>query len=142
MGKYRKAVPEELERKFKVHPIWRGFGALLVLLILVISFSAAKVLVHDSGLINRLPVAGDLTARVRLPVLDYSFLTFPIDFNLLINWLPAGPLLVGDVVLFFVFIFIGFSLMSILYSFLYQRIAPIRGPFDAPEVERQPRRRR
>lgn len=130
------------ERPWKIHPIWRGIGFIWILLVPILSYAAAWTFTRENFKSGWLPLTEDLRNPIRLPVLDFSFLSFPLDFNILIRWIPGQPLYYADLLFFFGFVLIGFGLMSVVYAFLYRAMAPRRSPFEAPEVESQRRRRR
>lgn len=138
MSKYTSHVQTKDTRQWKVHPIWRGFGCLMLILLPIMSFAGAKIITQE----QLLPFTPDLTAPVRLPYLDYSFLSFPIDMNVLIDWLPQPPLLISEVLMIGALIFLGFGALTVVYSFLYRSFGPPKSVFDDPRLVNPQRRRR
>jgi hypothetical protein len=130
------------ERPWKIHPIWRGIGFVWLILLPVMSYAAAWTLTRENFKHRWLPLTEDLAKQIRLPILNFSFLSFPLDFNIFIRWIPGQPLYNADFLFFLGFLMIGFGLMSVVYAFMYRAVTPGRGPFDAPEVESQRRRKR
>lgn len=135
---YNSQTQARVKRPWKIHPIWRGIGCVWLILLPILSFTGAKMTVQ-SGI---LPFQADLLTPARLPFLNFSFLPFPINFNLLINWLPWPPLVGADILLTGSYIFLGFGIMSVMYAFLYRFVGPPRTVFDDPRMVNMPRRRR
>ena len=129
------------ERPWTIHPVWRGIGCIWMVLLPIMSYAGAWSLTRQNFKSHWLPLNESLAAQIKLPVIDWSFLSFPIDLNILIRWLPGRPLYNVDFLFFMAFLFLGVGLLSIVYAFMYRAIAPARGPFDAPEVEHQHRKR-
>lgn len=131
MSKYNIRVHQKpKERKWKVHPFWRGFGCLWLILLPIMSFAGAKLIVRS----GTLPLSSPWTDRFDLPTLNYWFLNTPIDLDFLVNWLPEKPLLNADVLIFTAFIFLGFGLLSVLYALLYRVFGPPRTVFEDPNI--------
>lgn len=132
MSKYNIRVHQKpKERKWKVHPFWRGFGCLWLILLPIMSFAGAKLIVRADWL----PLSAPWIDRVDLPTLNYWFMKAPIDLDFLISWLPEKPLLNAELLFFAAFIFLGFGAMSILYAFLYRIFGPPRSVFDDPNIQ-------
>ena len=130
MAKYSSRPRGEEKRPWKIHPIWRGFGCVWLILLPIMAFAGAKLIVR-SGI---LPMTGAVAGSVQLPYINYPFMSFPIDLNMLINWLPQPPLLYMDLLVFFALIFLGIGVMSVVYSFLYRLMGPPRTIFDDPRI--------
>jgi len=141
MGRYSR-IDRKRERPWKIHPVWRGIGCIWMVLVPVMSYAAAWSLTRENFRSGWLPMTEDMVRQIRLPVYDFSFLSFPIDLNILIRWIPGQPLYYADILFFFGFLLLGFGLMSVVYAFMFRAIGPGRGPFEAPEVETVRRRKR
>lgn len=120
---YRRFRRMEAEpRPWKIHPVWRGIGCLLMILIPIISYAAATLLIDAYK--ETIPLPPELRASVDLVYfgeVDYFFARL------------------GLVVLLIV---IGFGLLSIVYSAIYGLFGPGRyGPLDARPEPRKPRRK-
>jgi hypothetical protein len=113
------------ERPWKIHPIWRGIGCLMMLLIPIMSYAGAVVLVQANLEQGWLPMPGELLQTVAIPF-------------------------VGDVEQFFAVVIvtvllmiIGFGVVTILYSLIYSAVGPPRlGPLDAPPVRNSPKKKK
>jgi hypothetical protein len=141
MGRYNPRAREK-ERPWKIHPVWRGIGFIWLILVPIIAYAAAWTFTRENFKNNWLPLTEDMVKPIRLPVYDFSFLSFPLDFNILIRWIPGQPLYNADFLFFLGFLIIGFGMMSVFYAFIYRAVGPGRSPLDAPEVETRYRRRR
>jgi hypothetical protein len=119
--KYRDAEPE---RKDKVHPIWRGIGCLLLILIPLISF-ASSILLVDAGLPQQyIRMTGNLARLIDVP-----------GFGLI-------PLLYVGIVTVVLSV-LGFVLMTVLYSFVYMFTGRSKyGPLDSPPIKRKVKKSR
>lgn len=126
-SKYRnyqtqKRGPSEKEMR-RVHPIWRGVGFAMIVLLPVIAWAASDVLI-SRGLV---PIPRDLFADSS----DFIFRIFP-DRLIYIRLLLFGSILL---VLYAVLTFITF-LMNRMFG-----ITPRNDPFYVPPIQ-APRRRR
>jgi len=117
MGKFRyTSMQQPKERPYKVHPIWRGIGCLMIILIPLMSYAGA-VMLFDANTRN---------GWVPVPAIQY----IPDQYAVL-AW-QLGLTLVLSI--------LGFVLYFIVYSFLYRFVGPSRyGPLDSPPI--RPRRK-
>lgn len=113
------------ERPWKIHPIWRGIGCLMMILIPIMAYAGAVVLVQANLEQGWLPMPRELIQTVTLP-------------------------LVGEVKQFYAVVIvtallmiIGFGVVTILYSLIYSAVGPPRlGPLDAPPVRNSPKKKK
>ncbi len=115
MSKYMKYESVRKEKKPQgPHPLWRGIGCVMMVLIPVVSYAGASLLV-DANLRHRwLP----------LPRVLYG---------------PAAqPLLFAELAVGVILSLLGFVLLVVVYSFLNSILGPPRyGPMDAPPLRRK-----
>jgi ABC-type siderophore export system fused ATPase/permease subunit len=138
MTKYTRVEQKREERPWKVHPIWRGIGCAMLLLIVVMAYVGAKALV-DYNQVHR---------QYSVPDFVYKTLYFEN-----VKYIPyfkqndvINPILTkikyGYIIFMLIFMFIGFGTYSFLYAALYRSAGGrYRGRFDAPYVPRTTRRR-
>lgn len=126
MAKYDKysARSRMSERPWKIHPIWRGIGCIMMLIIPIMAYAGAVLLVQANAEQGWLPMPRELTQTVTLPVL--------------------GPMkqfyAIGIVTVLLVII--GFGLFTVFYSLVYSMVGPPSlGPLDAPPVRTSPRKK-
>lgn len=121
----RKTSIRDLHR---VHPIWRGVGFAMMVLIPVIGYAASDVLIKQNDIHQWTPLPVDLFAK-------------PGEF--LYNYFP-DPLLYIRIMIFVAVVAVLFALFT-LVSFMMNGMFGItdrNDPYYVPPVRRQPRRPR
>lgn len=132
--KYSKKVED---RPWKVHPVWRGIGCLLIILLPIMAWAGA-VLFLQMNTILKLPP--ELYQKVLIPLSKQGTIdAASIAIN---RYLSSGGVTWGTIFFFFVFLFLGFGVLSIIYAFLYRLVGPPRySQFDARPIAAPKRRR-
>ena len=123
MAKYDKysAQSRMPERPWKIHPIWRGIGCLMLILLPIMAYAGAVILVRANADQRWLPVPRELAQTVAIPVIGSISNFYAV------------------VIVTVLLMIIGFGVITLLYSILYSMIGPPRlGPLDAPPVRRSP----
>jgi hypothetical protein len=119
---YRQARPKPRG----IHPIWRGIGCLMMLIIPALSFGAAMLTVD--AIWTRLPYW--MLAPVYLPLFMYNYL--PDLTRLLAPVLAKERLVAYLIFTLFLIIFMS-GILSVAYAILYKIIGPSPySPVDAP----------
>ena len=125
------------ERKWKVHPIWRGIGCILLIMIPIISCALAYDLMRGD---RPFAMPKELVEPLLIPPVNFApveVVTNPIN-----SFLISGRYYIGDIFFAIVFIFIGFGILAIFYSLLFRLFGPPRyGPYDVPQIKSGKRRR-
>jgi len=120
----REAKPKSTEP----HPIWRGIGCFIIIVVPVLSFAAADLSLPF--FLNRGLVPKELLVTPATP--DWMWTLIPglaPIFQFLFGRYAIGAILILTVL----FIIILGGIFSVLYSFMYRTVAPSRyGPMDAP----------
>lgn len=112
--------PAAKPRPWKIHPIWRGIGCLLIFLLPIISFAGAMLLVREN--------------------FEQRWVDFPEEFTRLSVASPLGRLYLADVAVWIVLMILGFALLTLLYAFANRLFGPPRyGPLDMPPIRRPKR---
>lgn len=130
MGNYRFEEKKAMQKK-QTHPLWRGLGCLMIVLVPIMSYAAAY-LTTTLFIIPRyfLLIPPEILATIRLP--DWLFAFLPILASALQRILNT-PYLILILLVTLVYIVIFSGIMSFLYAFVYRIANPSkRGPFDAP----------
>lgn len=141
MGKYqRDYTMRKDERKWEIHPIWRGLGFLLVLLVIFGSALGARELANLNRTNHWLPLTGGVDEPISLVVRFQDIK--PINLNGLINWIPGAPFRLDEIYLFIALLFLLFGVLGTVYALLWRMVAPVRDPFDAPEFDQRIKKRR
>jgi len=113
------------ERPWKIHPIWRGIGCLLMILIPIMAYAGAVVLVQANLEQGWLPMPRELIQTVALPFVGEVKQFYAV------------------VIMTALLMIIGFGVVTILYSLIYSAVGPPRlGPLDAPPVRRSPSKKK
>jgi hypothetical protein len=125
MGRYRSYTQQKpKERPWDVHPIWRGIGCILIILIPIMAYAGAVLLVRENIINKWILLPPELADSFVIPYINTQ-----VYF--------------ADIAATFILMFVGFGIFVIIYSFLYSLLGPPRyGPLDAPPVKRQSKRRK
>ncbi len=126
--KYQGYQKKEFVRPYKIHPVWRGIGFLMILLVPIMAGAGADVLTN-LGFRQNWSFMWELAGTIRLPEILYSI---PV-INIAANWISSIPNL-RALVLFFLLLVIAFSgVMSLLYAIIYRVVGPPKyTALDAP----------
>jgi len=132
----RKYEKEQKKRPWTVHPVWRGIGCLMAILIPVMAWAGALVLIDNDSLIK---TPESLQQPIIIRFTQYKL------FNDVIQWLNTNlgerGLTYAQVVYWLVLMLVGFLLLVILYGFIYRLIGPEKyGPLDSPPLKKGSRR--
>ena len=112
-------------RTYTIHPIWRGIGCILMLLIPVLSFAGAIALVQQNLKKQWFFIPFELSQPVFIP--GYG------SVNYLFAYILIAVLLM----------LLGFGLMIVVYSLAYKFIGPPQyTPLDSPPIRQSPSKRR
>jgi hypothetical protein len=125
MGRYRSYTRQEVKEKpWEVHPIWRGFGCILIILIPIMSYAAAVIVVRENLVNNWVNLPAELTGSFVIPYL-------------------GARVFFADIAATLLFMFIGYGILVLIYSVMYRIVGPSRyGPLDSPPIKRKPKRRK
>jgi hypothetical protein len=125
MGKFSQyeVTVRKPKAPWRIHPIWRGIGCLMMIIISGISYAGSVILV-DANLKN-------------------SWLPFPREFY----GPPGNPLLYAQIGVTVLLSILGYLIFVIFYTLIYRLIGPPPlGPTDAPPIKitgkRKPRKSR
>ncbi len=132
-SKYEK---QRKERAWTVHPIWRGIGCFMAILIPIMAWAGTNVILQ-SDLVTKLP--DSFTQPVYFKLTNYDFV------NVVVMWLNANlgerGFTFGMVIFFLGLMLVGYLLLVILYGIVFRMMGPPRyGPQDSPPIKKSPRR--
>lgn len=118
MGKYdrvgRRSAPP---RPWKIHPIWRGIGCFLLILVPIVAYAGGELLLAANQQQGWFPLPAEVLRAVWVPLLGWQ------------------PHLIGSVVVTLLLSFAGFGILTVFYALIYQIFGPPRlGPMDAPPI--------
>jgi hypothetical protein len=129
MTKYNSLARQRpIKKPERPNPIWRGIGCLIIIIVPLMSFAAAKLLI-DYGLQQGWAIPNELLGYPKLPeeldaIPSIKFLLSPIT-----RW----PNSYAYLTLSLVFIMFFGGLLSFIYALAYRFVGPPRwGPYDLP----------
>jgi hypothetical protein len=123
--KYRR---EHEQRPWKIHPVWRGIGCALLILVLIMSWYGTKLFLQSN---EKIVLPRELTRVVSIPYTHVSGIDRLIgEIN---NYFSRTGFVFGQIFFTTIFAIIGFGVMSVIYAVMYKVAGPPRyGPFDVP----------
>ncbi|MBW8011855.1 MAG: hypothetical protein FVQ83_11560 [Chloroflexi bacterium] len=112
----------EKMQPWKIHPVWRGIGCIISILIPIIAFAAADLIIEAN--IAEIGIPGELRATVETYIFGrIRFFWAKVVFGLVIS--------VGL-----------FAVLTFIYAIIYRMTGQgSRGPMDAPPVRRHIKKR-
>jgi hypothetical protein len=131
MGKYttyNKQPPKP--RNLGVHPVMRGIGCIMIVVVPILAYGAAVLLV-DYGVSRGWPIPPNWLGRITIHPLLLQLRGLEPVWNFLLR---QNDLVANLIFAIAITIVIG-GLMSVIYGYLYSIFGPPRyGPQDAPPI--------
>ena len=131
MGKYttyNKQPPKP--RNLGVHPVMRGIGCIMIVVVPILAYGAAVLLV-DYGVSHGWPIPPNWLGRITIHPLLLQLRGLEPVWNFLLR---QNDLVANVIFAIAITIVIG-GLMSVIYGYLYSIFGPPRyGPQDAPPI--------
>jgi len=123
--KYRK---EGKERSWEIHPVWRGIGCALIIIIPIMAWYAASLILQTN---KQIPLPPEMIRPITIKYSQVPQIDQIIGgFN---HYTISHNLTVGQFLLAVFLTFIGFGILSLVYAVLIRAAGPSRyGPFDVP----------
>jgi hypothetical protein len=119
---------KELPSRREVHPVWRGIGFVMILLIPIISWLASMVLL-DVGRKQGWAFLGELSDPIKFPEWAYKV---PVIMNVA-NYITNFPNLKSLLLFFFLVLILLSGVFAVLNAVLYRMFGPPRYTnLDAP----------
>ncbi len=126
MGKFDRyeKVNVNNEPTWKVHPIWRGIGCLMLVIIPIMAWAAAYEFMRIAPNLSWFPQSREMYRNI-----DLDFIVLPFTL--------------GQIIFAVLFMMLGFMIMSLAYAFVYRVAGPPKyGPTDAPPPRVKRKRKR
>ncbi len=124
-SQYERYRPKKKPRPWDVHPIWRGIGCLLSIIIPIFSYAVSVLFFEENARSGWIAIPYDLAVPPQVPLLST------------INFFYA------KLILAVVLMIALYGLLIVLYSFIFQATRPPKyGPQDAPPIRRRDPRKR
>jgi hypothetical protein len=101
MGRYQQYERPDVNEFEKPHPIWRGLGFLLMCVIAIMSYAGANLLVEANK--------------------TKGWIAVPTAIRGGVSWAPD---LYAELIVAFFLTFIGFGVLTIVYSIIYRISRP------------------
>jgi hypothetical protein len=119
---------DKQERRWRIHPAWRGIGCILFLLVPIMAWVGTSMVLQNS---QRIPLSYQLT---KLVVIPYSHIRVIDQVIIPVNhYFQQTGFMFGQLYLTIIFSVVGFGVLAFLYAILYRMAGPPRyGPFDVP----------
>lgn len=129
MGKYSSHVKQAPKApRGVVHPVMRGIGCLLIVIVPVLAYGIALLLV-DYGVKNGWPIPPNWLSPPNFPPLLWRLQGVAAVLTIL----RTQPRLIAHLVFTVAITILIGGVMSVLYGYIYQVFGPPRyGPTDAP----------
>jgi hypothetical protein len=132
MGKYttRSVQAPQKPRNTGVHPVFRGIGCIMMVVVPILAYGAALLLV-DYGIQHGWPIPPNWLGRITI---------HPLLLNLrglqpIWSFLVRQNHLIATIVFTLAIIVVLGGIMSIIYGYMYTIFGPPRyGPQDAPPI--------
>jgi hypothetical protein len=135
MGKYSTYQVSKKERPWKIHPIWRGIGCAILVIVPILSYVGAVSFVRANFENRWIAVPSEIAGWINFAPI-YQYVPFLRAFLA-----SLGRIYYMDIIMTFMFMVIGFGLLTIVYSFLYNFTGvPRYGPTDSPPIRKSPRK--
>ena len=127
MGRYRDTIKEVDQIERQPHPIWRGIGCLMIIIVPILSFAAASL--SMPFFLNRGLVPNQLLFTPQVP----DWLWYAPVLAQIIQFLFGRFAIFATLLLTFVYSVILGGIFSLMYATMYRAVAPSRyGAMDAP----------
>jgi len=127
MGRYRDTIAAKEQKVKGPHPIWRGIGCLIIIIVPILSFAAANVTMPF--FLNRGLIPPELLGTPQLP----DWLWYAPVLAQIVRSMFVRPAIFAILLLTLVYILILGGIFSVIYAFMYRMTAPPKyGPMDAP----------
>jgi hypothetical protein len=128
MGKYVKYQRKTYERRNETHPVWRGIGCLLMVIVPLMSYAGAVTLVNY-GVGHGWPFPPEFIGYIQFPDWVWNAPVLPMLAAPIANY----PNLWAVLIVFLILLLLLSGVFSTVYSILYRITGPSKySPLDAP----------
>ena len=132
MGKYSFANRQTSRPRREVHPVMRGIGCIMIILVPILAFGSAVLLVNY-GAANGWPIPPSWLGAPTFHPLLWRFSRTSAPIAAVLNFFQAQNNLTANLVFAIAITVLVGGLMSIIYGYIYTIFGPPRyGPTDAP----------
>ena len=138
MAKYRSYERQEIKRDRTTHPIWRGIGCIILILVPILAYLSALVIL-ERGQQEQWAFPPELMGYPQVPAWAFRFAVL----RPAVDAFTGANNLYVTLLLTVILTLIAFGVLALIYSWTYKMFGPRRySPLDAPEVGRGTKRYR
>jgi hypothetical protein len=124
-GQYKRG---RQERPWKVNPVWRGIGCILLLIIPIMAWYVTEIILWGNTGIKLPPLFTSVYFVPYIHIVAVDKVITQVN-----QFLFSNKLVFGQFFLTIILTVFGFGVMAFLYAVLYRVAGPPRyGPFDVP----------
>ena len=135
MGRYKSTSRDVSRKGRREHPIWRGIGCVIIIVVPVLSFATASIAFDWLYNLGRIP--NDFLTTPQVP----DWLWYVPTVAQLYGFLFVRFGITAKLLMAVVFILIIGGLFSLLYALMYRAVGPSRySPLDAPPSKVKPKK--
>lgn len=128
MTRYTSTIRQKVKKKPEIHPLWRGAGCIIMIIMPLFSFFLASFLI-DYGLAHNWPIPYQLLGNPRLPDYFYKVPSLIVIFGPVTSWTNIYAILA----LAFLIMLVAGGFFTFVYALIYRYVGPPRwGPLDEP----------
>jgi hypothetical protein len=139
MSKYSNYERKEFKRPYKIHPIWRGIGFLMMIVVPIVAWFSAEALVTLALESEVREVQVFIKDMSRPPVFPDWVSSVPV-LNGFARWIRGIPMIKAQL-LFTLVVILAFSgVLSIVYAMIYRASVPRYSPLDEPAPKIKPKK--
>lgn len=133
MSKYESYTRRrQTPKRSQPHPIWRGIGLIMMVLIPILGYFGMVVLMAENAVYGWVRIPSSVFMKPD----DWLYKLFQ-----LIGW-RIDPLLYVKIVVFVALIFLMYAVFMVVTFVIYRMFGPSRyAGFDLPPIDKRPRRR-
>ena len=141
MSKYSSlSKPQAKTRKWKIHPVWRGIGCMIMAIIPILAYTASNLFVRANLRNHWLDFPPEFTKTLSISASKVPFITLPNVNKILYDFF--GRIYYADLAFFLVFLVLGYIMLLVVYAFMYRVTAPPRySGYDIPPIKSSSKRR-
>ena len=131
MGRYTSYQKQEGPiKRGQVHPVMRGIGCILLVLVPILSYGTSVILVNY-GIKNGWPIPPNWLGTPTI----HPLLLRLVGLRPILNFLAAQTNLMANIIFTIAIAVVIFGIISMLYGFMFSIMGPPQyGPTDAPPI--------
>jgi hypothetical protein len=131
MSKYSSSHRKEFKRPYKIHPIWRGIGLMILIIIPIVAWAATQEMVKFS-VESEVPEIQTFVKGLSTPFKFPDWVRSVPYLNEFTRWIRSIPMLKLQLVYFFMVILVLSGILSVIYGLIYRAAVPRYAPLDEP----------